>query len=91
MYRVHHRIAPIPLNELFVRNSEIHSHNTRSQDKFRVPNFRLDVLKYSLRVIGVYVWNFINENVDCNCSLMSYRFALRQFILGNEAINDIIP
>ena len=91
MYRVHHKIAPIPLIELFVRNSEIHSHNTRSQDKLRLPNFKLDVLKNSLRVIGVYVWNFINENVDCNCSLMSYRFTLRQFILGNEAINDIIP
>ena len=91
MYRVHHKVAPIPLNELFIRNSEIHSHNTRSQNKLRVPNFKLDVLKYSVRVVGVYVWNFINDNVDCYCSLTAYRYSLRQFIMGNEAVNDIIP
>ena len=91
MYRVHHKIAPTPLTELFIRNSEIHSHNTRSQNNFRVPNFKLDVLKYSPRVIGVYVWNFVNQNVDCVCSLTSYRLSLRQFILGNEDITDIIP
>ena len=91
MYRVHHKVAPILLTELFIRNSEIHSHNTRSQNKLRVPNFKLDVLKYSVRVVGVYFWNFINDNVDCYCSLTAYRYSLRQFIMGNEAVNDIIP
>ena len=91
MYRVHHKVAPIPLNELFVRNSEIHSHYTRSQNKFHVPNFRLDVLKHSPRVIGVYVWNFVNQNVDSDCSLISFKLSLKRFLMGNEAITCIIP
>ena len=91
MYRIHHDIAPVSFNNMFVRNSQIHNYDTRSRSKYHVPAFKLDTMKLTIRVKGVYIWNFVNDNVDAFCSLASFKISLRKFLLGNEAVADIIP
>ena len=48
-------------------------------------------MKSSIRVKGVYIWNFVNDNVDAFCSLGEFKVNLSNFLLNNVAVNDIIP
>ena len=91
MYRIHHDVAPVSFDNMFVRNSQIHNYDTRSRSKYHVPAFNLDTMKLSIRVKGVYIWNFVNSNVDAFCSFASFKISLRKFLLGNEAVANIIP
>ena len=91
MYRIHHDVAPVSFDNMFVRNSQIHNYDTRSRSKYHVPAFNLDTMKLSIRVKGVYIMNFVNSNVDAFCSFASFKISLRKFLLGNEAVANIIP
>ena len=91
MFRVHHNYAPVPFKHMFVKKSQIHNYNTRSKSNLDVPAFRLDTMKLSIRVKGVYIWNFVYDNVNAYCDLDTFKFSLRNFLLNNVAVLDIIP
>ena len=91
MFRVHHDIAPVPFKQMFVRNSQIHNYDTRSKSDFRVPDYRLDTLKLSIRIKGAYIWNFVNDNVCAFCDFDTFKVGLRNFLMNNEAVLNIIP
>ena len=44
-------------NQYFMRNCDIHEHNTRTIAELRVPYARLDMTKFSIRYNGAVVWN----------------------------------
>ena len=91
MYRVHHNVAPVSFRNMFVRKSEIHNYDTRSRNNLDVPAFKLDTLKLSIRVKGVYIWNFVNEHVSASCDLETFKFNLRMFLLSNDDVSTVIP
>ena len=91
MYRVHKRMAPEIFYDYFVSNSLFHRYNTRGRRKLRPPRFLREVMKQSIRVKGVYYWNYVSTNVAYDCSLLSFKFGLRRFLLGNTCITNLIP
>ena len=91
MYKVHHKIAPENFHEYFVENSEIHNYSTRGRCKLRVPAFRLEIMKMSIRVKGVYIWNFVYNYILPDCSFYSFRISLRNLLIGNENLQKIVP
>ena len=91
MFKVHHNVAPLTFQEYFVCNSEIHSYRTRTHSMLRVPYYRLEIMKLSVRVKGVYIWNFICNSISPDCSLNSFKFSLRKLLLGNKQILNIVP
>ena len=91
MFKVYHKKGPETFQEYFVNNYEIHNYRTRIHNELRVPHYRLDIMKQSVRVRGAYIWNFITRHVSHDCSLLSYKITLRKYILGNEEIMTIVP
>ena len=91
MFKVHHKIAPENVHEYFVESSEIHDYPTRARYKLRVPAFKLELMKISIRVKGVYIWNFVYNDISPDCSRYSFRISLRNLLLGNENIIQIVP
>ena len=72
-------------------NSLYHSYNTRGRRKLRTPRFQREVMKQSIRVKGVYYWNYVSSNLTPDCSLLSFKSNLRRFLQGNSKITDLIP
>ena len=70
MFKVHQRKAPEIFLDYFASNSLYHSYNTRGRGKLRTPRFQRDVMKQSVRVKGVYYWNYISSNLTSDCSLL---------------------
>ena len=91
MFNVHHNTAPDPFYEYFVNNSDIHNYRTRARCKLRVPYYKLDIMKMSVRVKGVYIWNFVFSHISPASPLYSFKTSLRKLLLGNIQICNIIP
>ena len=58
MYRVYHGELSI-LQFLFVKNSDIHMHDTRQSGYYHIPVCRTNLGKGSLRYFGAWLWNKI--------------------------------
>ena len=91
MYRVHKRIAPAIFFDYFNSNSLFHHYNIRGRKKLRPPRFQREIMKQSIRVKGVYYWNYVSTYMESDCSLLSFKSNLRRFLLGNTSITNLIP
>ena len=91
MFKVQRRLAPEIFFDYFETNSLYNPYSTRSCCKLRTPRFRREVMKQSVRVKGVYYWNYVSSNLTSDCSLLSFKSNLRRFLLGNTNITHLIP
>ena len=62
---------------LFIENRYVHDYNSRQKDKFHVPNAKRNYLQRTISYKGVVIWNYISMYVTYDCSLASFKFALR--------------
>ena len=91
MFKVDQQKVPEIFLDYFARNSLYHCYNTRGRRKLRTPRFQRDVMKQSVRVKGVYYWNYVSTNLTSDCSLLSFKSNLRRFLQGNTMITNLIP
>ena len=84
MFKVWHFMAPDIFCSLFVRNQSVHSYNTRQYLQFHVPPARTDYMKRSISYKGVSIWNEISSKITVDCSYLSFKHALRKYILDSE-------
>merc|ERR1712208_31067 len=91
MFRVHRQIAPEIFFDYFGTNSSYHHYNTRARGKLRPARFQRDIMKQSIRIKGVYYWNYVSSNLTSDCSLLSFKSNLRRFLQGNANISQILP
>ena len=91
MYKVKKGLAPEIFFDYFTSNSLFHDHDTRSNRQLRIPRFQRDIMKQSIRVKGVYCWNFISNNLTSDCSLLSFKSNLRKLLRGSNILTNIVP
>ena len=89
MFRVKNMSAPLVLRELFTENIYVHDYNTRQKDKFYVLNAKRNYLQRTISYKGVVIWNYISVYVTYDCSLASFKFALRKHVTDNDTLLDI--
>ena len=82
MYKLYHGYMPSIFQCIFVVNRATHEYGTRQKDHYKVPKFKLQVVKNSVRYRGVIIWNMILQNIDITTSLQTFKFHLRQGILS---------
>ena len=75
----------------FIKNSDIHTYRTRNGDKLRIPEFKLNIRRLSIRIKGAYVWNFVTGQMSFECKLSAFKKLLRKLLSGNKFISNIIP
>ena len=88
MFKCYRYYLPAIFDNMFVRNEDIHNYETRSKSQFCVPSAKLLCLRQSVRVKGVFWWNFFFNKITHDCSLDVFKMLLRKY-LQKESLNYV--
>ena len=91
MFRHYHDKVPIVFNDFFIQNDAIHEHNTRTKTNLHQPLWKSEIMKKSIRIKGVYIWNHVNSHIAIDNTLNSFKTSLRKFLIGNVNIYHAFP
>ena len=73
MYNYLHSDTPNVFTNYFIRNRDIHHHETQGSVDRNVPYGRLDIRKFSLTIRGARLWNSLPGYVKESNSLVSFK------------------
>ena len=91
MFKCHHKKVPEVFTDYFVSNYQIHNYSTRSRNKLHIPFWKSDVMKHSIRVKGVYIWNYVYNHITVEKTFASFKTNLRKLLLCNKDIINVLP
>ena len=75
-YPVCHRAS-----SFFIRNKDIHSHNTRTADHFHIPIVKTDLGKTGIKYRGAVIWNIvIKDGINIDVSEAVFKKFLRKLV-----------
>ena len=81
MYNVYHGMVPPLFEGFFVKNNDIHEHNTRISNHSNVPPVHSNISKSSIRYQGVIVWNeILKADINLDASELSFKIMLKRGI-----------
>ena len=86
MFKVFHKDTPVVFSNVFTRNSDVHEYETRQFDQFHVPIARTNYMQRAISIKGVSIWNKLSHKVNHDCSLLSYKVALKRYLINNTNI-----
>ena len=87
---MHHDKVPELIKKYFKSNYEIHNYNTRNRDKLRRLTWKHEIMKQSIRLKGVTIWNNVKSSMVVETSYNSYKSNLRKIIPSHEDITKIL-
>ena len=59
---------PQPYMQFFIRNTDVHNHNTRLKESLHVQMGRTEPTYINVSFHGVYIWNILSQHVQINIS-----------------------
>ena len=86
MFKVHHNETPLIFRNLFTRNLDLYSYETRQAYLFHVPKARTDYMQRAISVKGVYIWNRIAKRINYDCSTLTFKVGVKKYIIDNSSI-----
>src|SRR6218665_2454833 len=90
MYRFHMRLLPSAFNHWFSKNSEIHSHQTRSSNKYHQIRTHTTVRQQSIRIHGPIFWNMLPLNLSNLPTLYQFKRKLKTYLLSAYASEEAL-
>ena len=69
------------LENLFIKNNEIHHYNTRGARNFRIPQNRTSLKHKFITTTGVNIWNELIPSLDPNQKIGAYKKAITTKLL----------
>ena len=84
MFKRFHSLRPDYFNELFCMNRDMHSYNTRQRNSFYCKEWKLDIMRRSIRIQGPLIWNKIDAKVDVDCSLAVFKYKIKDLLHNQE-------
>ena len=84
MFKFNLGLSPVALNNLFVRNSNIHNYNTRNKNKLRSAIERHKFNYKKFRYISVHIWNNITDKINTDTSLFTFKKQLKLLLFTDE-------
>ena len=84
MYKFNNGDLPSVFNDMFSYNIHVHSYNTRQSTLLHVPVGHKNIMYSSIRFKGVTFWNSINNSIDKNSSIHTYKKKLKNLLLDNS-------
>ena len=70
------------LLSLLSYQTDIHDHNTRNANLFRLPNFKKSISRFSLQYRGPALWNVLPSNIRETSSINKFKSQLRDMCLA---------
>ena len=85
MYKYTNDMLPSVMHELYKKNNEIHTYDTRNKDLFRIDRAqkRLNIYVNSYSNISARLWNALMPKLNTNVSLPKFKSLLKQLLLFN--------
>ena len=83
MYKHSVHLLPVPVNNLFIKNSNIHGYNTRSYNLLHIKVRSSEVTYTNFSYHGVYIWNIIVQNIPPSISYTSFNQVSKILIQKN--------
>ena len=80
VYNYNHDLLPEIFKDFYVQNSTIHDHFTRQANALHAPIFRCPQPYRSIRCFGVKTFNFFLTRIRMNCSYLTYKRYLKNFL-----------
>ena len=87
MFKFSIRELPIPVLQLFSRNSEIHNYNTRGNKLLRTKIGSSEATYANFSFHAVYIWNIISKEIPTDVSYSCFKHLSKHFI--QEQDNDV--
>ena len=84
-FKATYDLLPKSITQLFSKNKDIHSYNTRSKDLLRVVIGTKNFTYFSPRI-----WNALVSNININVTLAQFKSRLKMYLLHNT-LNFIYP
>ena len=81
MFKYHRGDCPSSLDYMFIQNTFIHNYSTRQKYNYHVPHFRLSICLGNIRYKGVVIWNKVRENINTECSYITFKSRLKHCLL----------
>ena len=89
MYRIHHGDITM-LDGYFIKNSNVHTHNTRQTDHYHVPPVKTNLGKASFKYQGALIWNnILKHEIDISVSDHLFAKNIKGLILQKLLWSDI--
>ena len=81
MFKVEYELLPKSVTQMFSKNKDIHSHDTRNKKLLRVSVGTKNVTYLSARI-----WNAIVSKININVSLSQFKVILKIYLLHNPLV-----
>ena len=75
---------PIPVLQLFSRNSEIHNYNTRGNKLLRTKIGSSEATYANFSFHAVYIWNIISKEIPTDVSYSCFKHLSKHFIQEHD-------
>ena len=76
--------CPVPLQNIFCKNSDIHNHNTKHRETLHTLIGNSEVTYANFSFHGIYIWNIIFESVNIYVSYSSFKHITKSYIHAHE-------
>ena len=85
MYKYTNNMLPSVMHELYKKNNEIHTYDTRNKGLFRIDKGQkgLNIYVNSYSNISARLWSALMPKLNTNVSLPKFKSLLKQFLLFN--------
>ena len=84
MYKFSNDMLPNIFTDMFRWNKDIHQHNTRQARKIHVIKCKTSSLIISFSYMGILMWNYITEKVNSACSVVAFKWHIKNYLLHNN-------
>src|SRR3984885_14930417 len=91
MFKLHTNLMPIKFNQWFTKNLDIHSHHTRSSNKYHQISIHTMIRKYSIRIYGPTVWNSLPDYLTNVLTLTSFKKMLKIYLMITHVFDMSLP
>ena len=82
MFRNVNKLLPNVFESYFTLSTSVHTYNTRQQSSFRLPYYRTNLGKRSVRYTGVKIWSeVLKSEIDINSSQPVFKHNVKRCLL----------
>ena len=84
MYKHSVQLLPVPVSNLFIKNSSIHKYNTRSYNMLHTKIGSSEVTYTNFSYHGVHIWNIMERNIPSSISYNGFKYLSKKCIREND-------
>lgn len=84
MFRFHHGLLPPAFADFYTLVSKVHTYGTRQCALYHRPYARTNVRRFSIRIVGISVWECIPLFVRNSSNVYTFKRSLREHLLHDS-------